>query len=118
LWCGCTKQRSFCKIQWRLMMRDKNQGGLSVGSFMLKNRALLRKWIWRLSSLGSGLWKTIISSMYNLAYENEIPTFNNQPSKILKDIIYIVQIDDHHIFTNHYKFIVGNGILTSFWLDN
>jgi len=23
LWCGYTKQRSFCKIQWRLVMRDK-----------------------------------------------------------------------------------------------
>jgi hypothetical protein len=99
-------------------MFDKNQGGLGAGSFMSKNKALLLKWIWRLSFLGSGLWKTIIFSMYNLAYENEIPNFNNQPSKIWRDIIYIVQTDDHHIFTNHCKFIVGNGRLTSFWLGN
>jgi hypothetical protein len=30
----------------------------------------------------------------------------------------IVQIDIHHVFTNHCKFMVGNDSLTSFWLDN
>ena len=118
LWCGCTKQRSFCKIQWRLVMRDKKQGGLGVGSLISKNRALLLKWIWRLSSPGTSLWKMIISSMYNPAYENGVPIFYNQPSKIWKDIISIVQTDVHHVFTNHCKFMVGNGRLTSFWLDN
>ena len=56
--------------------------------------------------------------MYNPAYENGIPIFYNQPSKIWKDIMSIVQTDVHHVFTNHCKFVVGNGSLTSFWLDN
>jgi len=99
-------------------MRDKKQGGLSVGSLISKNRALLLKWIWRLSSPGTSLWKMIISLMYNPAYENGIPIFYNQPSKIWKDIMSIVQTDVHHIFTNHCKFIVGNDSLTSFWPDN
>jgi len=46
-------------------MRDKKQEGLGVDSLMSKKRALLLKWIWRLSSLGSGLWKTIIVTLYN-----------------------------------------------------
>ena len=82
LWCGCTKQRSFCKTQWRLVKRDKKQEGLGVGSLIYKIRALLLKWIWRLSSPGTGLWKMIISSMYNPTYENRILIFCNQPSKI------------------------------------
>jgi len=118
LWYGCTKQRSFYKIQWRLVMRNKKQGGLGVSSLISKNRALLLKWIWRLSSPCTSLWKMIISSMYNPAYENGILIFYNQPSKIWKDIMSIVQTDAHHVFTNHCKFMVENGSLTSFWLDN
>jgi mannosylglycoprotein endo-beta-mannosidase len=90
LWCGCTKHRSFCKIQWRLVMRDKKREGLGVGSFISKNRALLLRWIWRLSSPSTSLWKMIISSMYNPAYENGILIFCNQPLKIWKDIMFIV----------------------------
>ena len=56
--------------------------------------------------------------MYNPAYENEILIFCNQPSKIWKDIMSIVQTDVLHVFMNHCKFMVGNGSLTSFWLDN
>jgi len=118
LWCRCTKHRSFYKIQWRLVIYDKKQGGLGVGFLISKNRALLLKWIWRLSSPGTGLWKIIISLMYNPAYENGILIFCNQPFKIWKDIMSIVHTDVHHVFTNHCKFMVGNDSLASFWLNN
>jgi hypothetical protein len=29
-----------------------------------------------------------------------------------------IQRGDHHAFTQHCKFLVGNGSLSSFWLDN
>lgn len=99
-------------------MRDKKQEGVGVDSFMSKNRALLLKWIQRLSFLGSGLWKTIIVTLYNPVFQNGILIFNKHPSKIQRDIINILQTDDHHVFTKHFKFIVGNGKLTSFWLNN
>jgi hypothetical protein len=99
-------------------MRDKKQGGLGVGSLISKNRVLLLKWIWRLSSPSTRLWKMIISSMYNPAYENGILIFYSQPYKIWKDIMSIIQINIHHVFTNHCKFMVGNDSLTSFWLNN
>jgi hypothetical protein len=100
------------------VIRGKKQGGLGVGFLISKNRAMLLKWIWKLYSPSTSLWKMIISSMYNPAYKNGILIFCNQSSKIWKDVMSIVQTDVHHVFTNHCKFMVGNDSLTSFWLDN
>jgi len=56
-------------------MRDKKQGGLGIGSLMSKNRALLFKWIWRLSSSSCALWKSLIIYLYKPDFENGVPTF-------------------------------------------
>ena len=54
-------------VSYGVVLRDKKEGGLGIGSLMLKNRAaLLFKWIWRLSSPR----KSIIGNSNKPVFEN------------------------------------------------
>lgn len=47
LWSGTSG--SICHlVNWVLVSRPKVKGGLGVERFHLKNKALVRKWLWRL----------------------------------------------------------------------
>jgi hypothetical protein len=57
LWSGVAKQKKICKVQWRIVVKARKEGGLGLGSLMSKNISMLFKWIWRLSLPDHALWK-------------------------------------------------------------
>jgi len=75
LWCG---------------MRDKKKGGLGIGSLMSKNRALLFKLIWRLSSPSSALWKSLIINLYRPDFDME--TFFFELCSMWKELLNFLLI--------------------------
>lgn len=51
-------------LNWDVICRPKELGGLRFGKTSLRNHALLRKWLWRFSRESSGLWHQVIASIY------------------------------------------------------
>ena len=43
-------------ISWDIVHRIKESGGLELGKIVLRNHALLAKWLWRLPKESSTLW--------------------------------------------------------------
>ena len=43
-------------ISWDIVHRIKESGGLELGKIVLRNHALLGKWLWRLPKESSTLW--------------------------------------------------------------
>jgi len=45
LWFGTIKMRKIYKVQWSVIVQDKDRGGLGIESLIAKNKAMLFKWI-------------------------------------------------------------------------
>jgi hypothetical protein len=43
LWDGVSNARKICKVAWNVVVREKNRGGLGVGSLQENKKALLFK---------------------------------------------------------------------------
>ena len=82
LWSRTVKMRKICKVQWSVVIRDKDRGGLGIGSLIAKNKAMFFKWIWRLSLPGNELWKKIIFNKFKPVFENGFPIFSRRLSCI------------------------------------
>lgn len=107
-------------VRWSILSRPKELGGLGIHSPILRNKALISKWIWRLSKDHNSLWARIITSKYKIA----LP-FGIQELKLphqggtWKDICKIVVGDEHVKATleEEWRRRIGNGLKTRFWLD-
>jgi hypothetical protein len=119
LWSGTVKMRKICKVQWSVVVRDKDRGGLGIGSLIAKNKAMLFKWIWRLSLPGNELWKKMVITKFKPVFENGFPIFNRRLSCIWRDISSLMTSTDSvsSALANNCRFVVGNGYLTRFWSD-
>jgi hypothetical protein len=111
--------RKICKVQWSAVVRDKDRGGLGIGSLIAKNKAMLFKWIWRLYLPGNELWKKMVFTKFKPVFENGFPIFNRRLSCIWRDISSLMTSTDSvsSALANNCRFVVGNGYLTRFWSD-
>ena len=57
LWASDDKRRGIPLVNWKIIQKPKNFGGLGVGDLFIKNNALLFKWWWKFSDKSSPLWK-------------------------------------------------------------
>jgi hypothetical protein len=64
LWCGFIEARKISKVSWHVVVRDMKRGRLGVGSIEGKNKALLFKWLWRLSDQHDRGWHDVINRKY------------------------------------------------------
>jgi len=64
LWGWGAEGRKITWTSWENICKAKKEGGLGIRSIELFNKALLEKWLWRLGSQESGLWKDVLESKY------------------------------------------------------
>lgn len=51
-------------MAWSKIIKEKDRGGLGVGSLKATNTALLAKWLSRFKANNSSLWVRVISSIH------------------------------------------------------
>ncbi|KAL5545313.1 hypothetical protein UlMin_009097 [Ulmus minor] len=53
-------------VRWKTVCKPKELGGLGIGNLILRNKALLDKWLWRFPLEQHTLWAAVIRSKYGL----------------------------------------------------
>ncbi|KAJ9560786.1 hypothetical protein OSB04_005946 [Centaurea solstitialis] len=61
-WGGTDNSKKICWVTWEKILRDKNNGGLGIGSLRALNLAMLAKWWWRERTEPSAKWLAVIRS--------------------------------------------------------
>ena len=64
LWLGSGEGKRDHLVNWDMVCKAKEFGGLGFGKISLRNQALLGKWLWRYPKEGSALWHQVILSIY------------------------------------------------------
>jgi hypothetical protein len=59
-------------------MKEKDRGGLGVGTILAKNNTLLFKWIWKLGSNDKASWTNFIKGKYRPKFINGVPRFRKK----------------------------------------
>lgn len=54
-------------INWRIVSREKENGGLALGGLLNKNIAFLGNWLWRFLLEYNALWVAVIGSKFGHA---------------------------------------------------
>ncbi|KAK3229949.1 hypothetical protein Dsin_001830 [Dipteronia sinensis] len=53
-------------VKWANLCKNKENGGLGIGSILSMNKGLLARWVWRFGVEESSLWKRVICAKYNI----------------------------------------------------
>ena len=119
LWFGASKHRNICKVQWQIVMRDKCKGGLGIGSLLAKNKAMLFKWVQRLGTPNTSLWKDYICKKYAPIFTNGLPTFSQRLTGVWRGIMSLLQPVDPSFDTirSIIWHVVGNSLSICFCTD-
>ena len=64
LWSGIREGKRDHLVSWDVVCKSKAKKGLGFGKIVLRNVALLGKWLWRYPREGSALWHKVILSIY------------------------------------------------------
>ncbi|KAJ9555293.1 hypothetical protein OSB04_009907 [Centaurea solstitialis] len=59
-WGGTDDKKKICWTKWDNVIRDKQCGGLGIGSLRALNLALLTKWRWREKTEADALWNKVV----------------------------------------------------------
>ncbi|KAM7513904.1 hypothetical protein LguiA_003487 [Lonicera macranthoides] len=114
LWDGCDNNRKDHLINWDIVSKAKNKGGLGIGNLVNRNKALFGKWLWRFPRSQNSLWYSIIRSKYGLSD-------NGWDSKVVSSGTYRNpwKYISHGLesFLEHTKLEVGGGSTVRFWED-
>ncbi len=100
-------------MNWKVVCRDKNDGGLGVKDLRNLNLALLAKWWWRFFAPVPNLWSPFIRSLY---YSRRRPLKEGVSFKPFSSLWRSV-LDTRNLFKCGVTYSVGDGRLTSFWSD-
>ncbi|KAL5572344.1 hypothetical protein UlMin_021941 [Ulmus minor] len=99
-------------VDWKLVCTPKKCGGLGIGNLLIRNKALLGKWLWRFPLEQHTLWAAVIRSKYGLNREGwdtnlvTVGSFRN-PWK------FIAQGTSNFLLNT--KWVVGRGDRILFW---
>ena len=111
-WQGDEPKRKYRLAKWDIICRPKDQGGMGIENLEVKNRCLLSKWLWKLSSGTDAMWAQILRNKYlqtkTLAQVSVRPTDSPFWKGLMKVKLSFFQRSKH---------LVGNGASTRFWED-
>jgi hypothetical protein len=98
-------------VNWRMVHRPKEFGGLGLLNTKKMNLALLLKWVWRIYQEEDTIWAKLIRAKYQDA--NDIFSGTGHGGSQFWKSIHKVK----HIFKVGANHLVRDGARTSFWLD-
>ena len=93
-------------------LSTKGPGGLGIENLEVKNRCLLSKWLFKLSSKTEAMWVQILRSKYLQSKTLSQVTLRPTDSPFWKGLMRIKTT-----FFNRTRCIVSNGSNTRFWED-
>jgi hypothetical protein len=110
-WEGAGPKRKYHLVNWPMICRPKEVGGLGLLNTKNMNRALLLKWIWRLYQEEDTIWARIIHAKYPDA--SDLFSGSGQGGSPFWKSLHKIK----HLFKVGAKHEVRNGTRTSFWKD-
>src|SRR5438105_4158864 len=60
---GDSEKKKYRLVRWDIICRPKDQGGLGIQDLLVKNTALLGKWLYKLLT-EDGVWQTLLRRKY------------------------------------------------------
>lgn len=118
---GCEpNERKIHWIQWKMILANKENGGLDIESLEAFNQALILKWKWRFYNDNQALWVNVIKSIYGEEGGLGWTTgFRSRNKGIWKNILGTINSlhDKNIISLNSFSKRVGNGMHTKFWKE-
>lgn len=114
LWSGeSTTKKIKCLLNWNQVCRPKNLGGMGITNLTILNKVLQCKWWWNLFKSPQNTWNILATALYR---HNRPITLTSpqqqQHSEFWKSIQRVKPL-----FQSLIKFILGDGLNTSFWKD-
>lgn len=58
-WEGFGDKRGIHLVNWEVVSRSKEKGGLGIGNLVKRNYALLGNWLWRVPLKRNSLWHAV-----------------------------------------------------------
>ena len=114
LWSGIREKHKFPLVKWSKICTPYNQGGLAVKNLRLFNEALLGKWFWRFGIEREALWRQVIVGKYG----SLIGGWSSNSVQGTHGVGLWKHIrKGWDKFSQFFKFKVGDGSRTRFWLD-
>ena len=98
-------------VNWDIVCRPKDQGGLGILDLRCMNLCLLAKWWWSLENK-EGLWQKIVRFKYIRGRPLSLLQRKQGDSHFWKSILEVKDV-----FYKNCKRIIGDGKSTSFWND-
>ena len=111
-WQSDDLKRKYRLTKWDIICRPKDQGGLGIENLEVKNKCLLSKWLYKLSSETGATWAQILRNKYLHSKTLSQVTVRPMDSPFWKGLMRVKSV-----FFNRTKFVIGNGTSTRFWED-
>lgn len=103
-WQGDELKRKYRLAKWDIICRPKDQGGLGIENLEIKNRCLLSKWLWKLSTENDAMWAQILRAKYLQTKTLSQVSVRPTDSPFWKGLMKVKQA-----FFNRMRFAIGNG---------
>ncbi|OMO91306.1 reverse transcriptase [Corchorus capsularis] len=122
LWGGSDSQKKLHYVNWNQVCKPKENGGLDIVDLDIKNRGLLKKWVWRFGNEKDSLWRKIIVEKGKLNPLDLQPRLESASkcSPIWKNILIHRRHEQNDLVSLSYgmALIVGNGKNIKFCYDH
>lgn len=118
-WGSDADNRKKAWVKWSTVIRDKESGGLGIGSIFASNISLLVKWVWKFKNDPNAPWVKFIKSIYGenggLTVDQGASSCGSPWGSIVSAVktLRLVNINWEDLCTKK----VGNGLKTAFWTD-
>jgi len=120
LWRWGAEGRKIVWISWENICKAKEEECLGIKRIDLFNKALLAKWLWRMGSPETGLWKDVLESKYDLwRLTNSTRPNRNRCKSIWWNDLSKVSLSDQgdNWFNSNMVWQVGSREKIKFWED-